>query len=323
MMSPENHVGIEDGYLSIAHASQDVLALIDIPDIDHCWIEVHADYFPKEVGDQGGLIVWRDAQSNMEFLESADTSPAEYTLWRLRKKKDQWDFFAKKVGWEFFDTGELRANKMGLVLKNGRGANLHVNRFLVTVDNRFYITNLLPGWKIERHEGARVIETKTVQTGAISVFFDDVIWNGTIVIKDENGLTIVERTGEFFGGDIFEYGTYLKIFVEDKLADIELPTDLGEMRGEERDIQMLLYNPSADHTAENVTLKIGAYMDHDGWEWVKIARDQDGKPGTYEEKLMISMIKPQQKIPFWIRISRDSVAMLLDPIYFELFIEHE
>ncbi|MFC7561300.1 hypothetical protein ACFQY3_23745 [Paenibacillus farraposensis] len=105
--------------LIMSHTEQETMLLFDAPkDEPTLLLEVTADYVPIAYGDEGGIVIWQDGYHRLEFLESRDTTTREYSRWRAEKKGNQWTFYANRgLGWELFDSADLVAEKIGILLK--------------------------------------------------------------------------------------------------------------------------------------------------------------------------------------------------------------
>ncbi|MEJ9203131.1 hypothetical protein P4W02_17030, partial [Bacillus thuringiensis] len=65
-----------DKQLVLKHNSTDrsTNALFSLPqNEDELLLQVHSNYTPKYLGDEGGLVIWKNALEKVEFLESEDS----------------------------------------------------------------------------------------------------------------------------------------------------------------------------------------------------------------------------------------------------------
>lgn len=330
IVSPLNRYTLTGSALQLQHDNiEDVRVLTDVPGI--CAIEITTDYTPKETGDAGGLILFRDAESTAEFLERSDSSTTQTVArWRaVSNQTNDWDFYSDSGGgFNFTDSliGFI-PKKIGIVLKKGIGNGyvpMDLKRITITAGDRLTVANLTDGVTVELLDEANAILASSIAyKGVVSLAMSRLLVQGKLRIK--NGTTVVEELSALFaGGDRYDSGANLKIIVDpttkEELSRTEL-TDLGQMTNGILQKKYYLYNPTTS-TALNATVAIQAYSDKFGWQWADIARDMSNTPGTYYDEINYPSVAAGAVIPFWIRVVQSSGYDGFDPLKFIFDLSH-
>jgi hypothetical protein len=297
-------------------------ALFELPeDEEELLLQIHADYTPTELGDEGGLVVWKNALEKVEFLESEDTKRNEtYSVWRAVKKRNLWTFFAQTGNsWELFDsTICINPTMAGVVLKGvpkDGYVPLNVDRVIFCKGSSISIGNINSQYKVKLLDsgGAEVAE-KVVPDGfsGITIELPSIPFEGKIQLfdKSENGDYVLvdelEEATTMYGGDVFLRGTDLKVIWNGKELSELKPTHLGAMKSDSIEQKMTVLNPSIGNVAENVQIRIAMFNDEFGWSWADLAHDVDGSPGTYEDtSINMGTLFAGQSKDFWVKVARN------------------
>lgn len=332
-LSPSSAIIHTPGQLRIqrSNTGRSTNAMFDIPqDEDNLLMQVHAEYAPTELGEGGGITVWKNAMEKVEFLETVDSlSTLTYPVWRTTKRGNLWAFYAQQgdMSWELFDsTICLDPTMMGLTLRSPLTTTykpILVHRVILCRGTNIEVMNVSNNDKVvlKDESGLAMVEaTVPLNHSGVSLALPSIPFKGTIeVLHYDEGtdtwsrLSKTEEVVEMFGGDVFVKGTDLKIKWRDKDLSESYPTHVGSLKNDELELDMILYNDHEFDVAENVEVRVAAYFDHFGWKWVDIAHDNGGRPDVYQDTLIIvGTMYPLTEIPFWIRIDKGDTN---DPDY--------
>ncbi|MWV43088.1 cell adhesion protein [Paenibacillus sp. HJL G12] len=334
-LSPEDAptLDISQNQLVIPHTDSETMVLFSVPENEQTLIfEVTADYIPQEVGDEGGILIWHDGYHRLEFLESKDSTTREYSKWRAQKEGNRWTFYANRgSGWELFDSANVEALKMGVVLKNPEKLNydaLKLDRWILCRSNKITIGNLPQGYTIYLCDSSGyMIHSATVEPLWTGVELDLPIlpYHGILKVFDENGVQLSSiGPVDLYGGDMYLYGTDLRVLWKGEELNLTNDTYLGTMYDHVIEVQMELYNPSNNKAATGITMGILKYLEEFGYEWADICHDdgQDKPSGNYTQKLDMGTLGPLDKMKFWMKVERKSERFGIKPIHFILDITH-
>ncbi|GAS82014.1 hypothetical protein [Paenibacillus amylolyticus] len=333
-LSPSDAVSIDNalGQVIMPHTESDTSIMFDVPEEQTVLMEVTADYVPTELLDEGGIIIWQDGYHRLEFLESKDTTIREYSRWRALKKANKWTFYAHRgSGWEIFDTAPMVAEKMGVILKNREQTNfdtLNLDRMVVCKSDKITIGNLPTGYSVYLCDpdgnsvASAVVEPNW--TGC-EIELPLMPYNGIIRVYDTQG-TLLSSLGAFdiYGGDIYLFGTELKVIWNGKELNKETDTYLGTMYENHILVQMLLQNPSKEKPANTISLGILKYMETFGYEWADICHDDGADTPTEEFSKLLDMgsLPPLGERKFWMKVERMEDRFQIKPLHFILDINH-
>lgn len=296
-------------------------ALFTLPaDEDVILMQVHADYTPTQIGDEGGIVVWKNALEKVEFLESEDNTQAgEYSVWRAIKRHNLWTFFAERnSAWELFDSTICLDPIMAGVVLKGRPRNgyvpLAVDRVILCRGSHISVGNVEGTQKVELiDEWGQVVSAQIVPDGyaGIDLELPTIPFKGKVKVFEDDGqgtYVVIDEQGDFtdmYGGDVFMSGTDLKVTWKGKELSEMAPTHIGSLKNNELELQMKVLNDNEGKVAENVEIRIAAYFDEYGWEWCDIAEDIQGSPGTYQDTAIpIGTLMPGDSKDFWVKIVR-------------------
>jgi hypothetical protein len=331
-VSPLNAYSITErpGFLRMKHdVGYDTLVLTDIPSDEEVAIEVFADYSPTEPGDEGGIIVWKNASEKIEFLEKFDSgSSIDYTSWLAVKNGTDWRFFSDYGnGYVFIDSDVIDANKFGMVLKrgnNGNFVNLDVDKVIVTKGNKVTIMNVQLGCKVALldNNGVEISSDYATLYPAVQLTLPTLEFNGTIVVYDETNTELCRIDATFHGGDVYSIGSNLEVRFNGTELSKNSQTDIGTLISGLLEVQMEIHNPSPT-AVYNVQISISQYLDKFGWTWVDIALDNGGSPGVYGDSISISQINAGETIPFWVKVVKGTDYVGFEPLQFNINVTHD
>ncbi|WP_018884232.1 hypothetical protein [Paenibacillus massiliensis] len=335
-LSPADAFTLDTGLnrLMMSHTELESMVLFDVPeDEPTLMFEVTADYIPTVLGDEGGIVIWQDGYHRLEFLESRDTTTREYSRWRAHKHNNTWTFYANRgEGWELFDSANIAAHKMGVVLKNpdSQGfVTLNLDRYVVCKSSKVTIGNLPEGYSVYLCDSdGNSVASATVQplwTG-VELELPVLPYTGILRVYDERGV-LLSSLGAFdiYGGDTYLYGTDLRVLWKGVELNLTKETYLGTMYDDLIQVQMELHNPSNHKTANNVTMGILKYLEEFGYEWADICHDDgmDSPVGDYAKTALdMGSLEPLGSKKFWMKVERSSEHFGIKPIHFILDITH-
>lgn len=330
--SPSGSCTVTNNQLLIEHNdTEETKALFYVPQEQELLFEVSADYFPSEFGDEGGILIWNSAHNKLEFLERMDgIRTDEYTTWRAVKKGKLWTFYANRNGqWELFDSSVLEAHMMGVVLKGPNQTNftpLTINRAVLCKGTAVTVGNLGIGSKVVlTDENGIPVKEQIVPSGytGIQVELPTIPFKGKITIfQNSVQVSHMNLPVEFFGGDVYMFGTDLTVLWKGLPLDMYGPTSLGDMKNGAIEEQMVLKNDSTSDTAQNIIFSVKQYLDEFGWRWVDIAVDSNGVPGTYGDQLTLGTLNPGESVPFWVKVTKNNNDWATKPTHFMFDIQH-
>ncbi|CAM4353601.1 hypothetical protein [Bacillus manliponensis] len=328
ILSPIGSVNIaaRNGYLRLEHnENTDVLALLEKPDSDIA-IQVVSEYSPTAAGDEGGLILFENDDNKVEFLEAfSAVSNVDSKEWLAVSKGDQWNFFSKKEsGFEFENSERIHANKIGIVLKKGINkdfVNLDINKVIVTKGNKLKLRQAFPKSQVILKDavGLTIFHglIEELHTG-IDIPLPSLEFEGSLQILDNYGNLIAEKSALFHGGDIYNLGSPLKIYMNTaELSDTSI-TDLGYMTEGERLVKMTIANENFT-AATNLYISVQQYLDKAGYTWADISFDGS----AYGDQLYIGTLEAQTTKDFFVKVTKDYDYIGFEPIYFNIKLKHD
>ncbi|MDF2017576.1 MULTISPECIES: cell adhesion protein [unclassified Bacillus (in: firmicutes)] len=328
IMSPASafDISAETSFLQINHdARKDVLLLVDKPAGDIA-IQVTADYQPTVENDNGGLLIYQNADNKIEFLESySKTSSKDHIEWLAVSQGNQWDFYSKTdSNFDYADSEKLEANKIGIILKKGienQSKPLNVDRIIVTAGNKLKLRQLFPsGTVILKDDSGAVISKSLVNQNntGIDITLPSLEFKGTVEIFDEKNVLTAAKEATFYGGDIYNMGSPLKILMHDKELNDTDPTNLGNMIEGQKVIRMSVQNDNISAVA-NLKISVQQYMDKVGVSWADVSLDGI----NFSEEISIGTLDAQKSKEFWVKVVKDYNYMGLEPIYFNIKLAHD
>ncbi|VXC86383.1 conserved hypothetical protein [Bacillus mycoides] len=318
------------GYFRMLHnVSRDTLLLADLPNEKEFAFEVSADYTPTHEDDKGGIIVWKNGEENIEFLETEDgTRETTELKWMACKDNEDWTFFSDYgEGFNFYDSDRMNCSKFGVVLKKGSNskfANLDIDSIIATRGRKLTIANIAPNISVQMQDefGGIIFNGNTGYNTGIQITLPSLEFTGKVILTNVEGkeLGVIKTT--FYGGDVYGFGSNLEIKFSGEELSTLAQTRLPDMISGKSEIMLELVNPSVAR-ANNVNLSIAQYEDKFGWSWADLALDSNGKPGQYQDSINIPYVNPENTIKFWLKVTKGTDYVGLAPLQFQIHLEHE
>ncbi|OPA43454.1 cell adhesion protein [Bacillus cereus] len=328
IISPSDSFSIaaRKGFIRLNHtADKDVMLLINKPQGDIA-IQVIADYTPDVEGDKGGLIIYQNADNKIEFLESHSiNSSKEHREWLATSTGEQWDFYSKvDATFDYADSDKLEATKIGVVLKKGVAdpyKPLDIDRIIITSGHKLKLRQLFPNNRvILRDENGTTLSINQVgklNTG-IDINLPSLEFQGTIEVYDEQNSLIAEKKTLFYGGDIYNMGSPLKIIMDSKELNDTDPTNLGNMIEGKRIIKMMVQNENSV-AVHNLKISIEQYMEKVGYTWANISLDSL----AWVKQISINTLSANSSREFWVLVTKDLNYIGFEPILFNIKLQHD
>ncbi|MFB5560249.1 hypothetical protein [Bacillus cereus] len=318
------------GYFRMLHnVSRDTLLLADLPNEKEFAFEVSADYTPTHEDDKGGIIVWKNGEENIEFLETEDgTRETTELKWMACKDNEDWTFFSDYgEGFNFYDSDRMSCSKFGVVLKKGSNSkfvNLDIDCIIATRGRKLTIANIAPNISVKMEDkfGGIIFNGNTGYNTGIQITLPSLEFTGKVILTNVEGkeLGVIKTT--FYGGDVYGFGSNLEIKFSGEELSTLAQTRLPDMISGKSEIMLELVNPSVAR-ANNVNLSIAQYEDKFGWSWADLALDSNGKPGQYQDSINIPYVNPEKTIKFWLKVTKGTDYVGLAPLQFQIHLEHE
>ncbi|PKR92775.1 hypothetical protein [Bacillus toyonensis] len=311
------------------NVSRDTLLLADLPNEKEFAFEVSADYTPTHEDDKGGIIVWKNGEENIEFLETEDgTRETTELKWMACKDSEDWTFFSDYgEGFNFYDSDRMNCSKFGVVLKKGSNSkfiNLDIDSIIATRGRKLTIANIAPNISVEMEDefGRIIFNGNTGYNTGIQITLPSLEFAGKVILKNVEGkeLGVIKTT--FYGGDVYGFGSNLEIKFSGEELSTLAQTRLPDMISGKSEIMLELVNPSVAR-ANNVNLSIAQYEDKFGWSWADLALDCNGKPGQYQDSIKIPYVDPENTMKFWLKVTKGTDYVGLAPLQFQIHLEHE
>ncbi|MEB9844322.1 hypothetical protein [Bacillus cereus] len=318
------------GYFRMLHnVSRDTLLLADLPNEKEFAFEVSADYTPTHEDDKGGIIVWKNGEENIEFLETEDgTRETTELKWMACKDNEDWTFFSDYgEGFNFYDSDRMNCSKFGVVLKKGSNSkfvNLDIDSIIATRGRKLTIANIAPNISVEMEDefGRIIFNGNTGYNTGIQITLPSLEFTGKVILKNVEGKELGVIKNTFYGGDVYGFGSNLEIKFSGEELSTLAQTRLPDMISGKSEIMLELVNPSVAR-ANNVNLSIAQYEDKFGWSWADLALDSNGKPGQYQDSINIPYVNPENTIKFWLKVTKGTDYVGLAPLQFQIHLEHE
>ncbi|NYS75919.1 hypothetical protein [Bacillus sp. BH32] len=318
------------GYFRMLHnVSRDTLLLADLPNEKEFAFEVSADYTPTHEDDKGGIIVWKNGEENIEFLETEDgTRETTELKWMACKDNEDWTFFSDYgEGFNFYDSDRMNCSKFGVVLKKGSNSkfiNLDIDSIIATRGRKLTIANIAPNISVEMEDefGRIIFNGNTGYNTGIQITLPSLEFAGKVILKNVEGKELGVIKNTFYGGDVYGFGSNLEIKFSGEELSTLAQTRLPDMISGKSEIMLELVNPSVAR-ANNVNLSIAQYEDKFGWSWADLALDSNGKPGQYQDSISIPYVNPEKTIKFWLKVTKGTDYVGLAPLQFQIHLEHE
>lgn len=328
IISPSDSFSIaaRKSFIRLNHtADKDVMLLIDKPQGDIA-IQVTADYIPDVKGDKGGLIIYQNADNKIEFLESHSiNSSKEHKEWLATSTSEQWDFYSKiDATFDYADSDKLEATKLGVVLKKSVADSykpLDIDRIIITSGRKLKLRQLFPNNRVilkdENGTTLSINQVGKLNTG-IDINLPSLEFQGSIEVYDEQNRLIAEKKTLFYGGDIYNMGSPIKIIMDSKELNDTDPTDLGYMIEGKRIIKMIVQNENSV-AVQNLKISIEQYMEKVGYTWADISLDKS----TWAKQIAIDKLGANSYKEFWVLVTKDLNYIGFEPILFNIKLQHD
>lgn len=328
--TPVSRVATDAGRLRLDHdTNEDTLVLATLPGA--CAIEIKADYTPTIENDQGGLVLYQNADNKVEFLERTDTNVGtNIARWRAVSGDGKtWDLFADSgSGFQFTDmVSEFIPNKVGAVLKKGTASGyvkLFLERLTITKSAILTVGNLANGFTVELLDASNaVVATAQVVSSKALVPMPSLHVNGSLQVKN-GGTTVDTISGEFYGGDRYDSGSSLKI-VKDNVTLEELSrtdlSDVGTMTNGQLLKKLYIHNPTAAPVS-SISVLIEQWNAKFGYQWADVAKDVSGVPGTWGDVITYTSVPANSSTAFWLRVEQQPGYTEIDPLELSIGLQH-
>ncbi|WP_395894792.1 hypothetical protein ACH2FV_19475 (plasmid) [Bacillus safensis subsp. safensis] len=306
-------------------------ALYELPAEDNLLLQVYADYTPTDHDAKAGLVVWKNAQEKIEFLEEYDKdSEKVFGTWQAVKRSRLWSFFAKKSGvWELFESTILDGHTMaGIVLKGESTAAATIKRAIMCKGNEVIVSSLNEGDVVIREDIDGKTTSNEVPVGhtGVTLRLDEVPFTGRLIIeRAADDSKISTPLIDVYGGDVFSLSSSLTADIDGiPFSEVD-PNELGTLRGGEIMKKVRIRNLNDNSLAKQVKVSVRAYNKGFGWKWCDIAADNEGTPGTFLDELDLGDLPTNGEVFFWLRVTRQTEehpSNLLRPAYLYLDISH-
>lgn len=350
LVSPSDAYAHDDelNRLTLEHNNTDrsTNALFEVPtEEDDLLLQVHADYVPTHLGDEGGIVVWKNALEKVEFLESEDSlQSGEYSIWRAVKKQNLWTFFAhKNNSWELFDsTVCVDPTMAGVVLKgiDREGyVPLNIDKVILCRGSKVSVGNVNSQYKVELvDDQGETVNSQVVPDGfsGVDLELPSIPFRGKLIVydKDENGnyykVNEQEEYTDLYGGDVYILGTELTVLWNgEELSEVN-PTHLGSLKQDEIEEKMTLLNKSTGNVAENIQVSVAVYEEQFGWRWCDLAVDNEGQPEVYEDTtISMGTLFAGESRDFWVKVVKqdtetgEEIRQRMKPTHFFLNVTND
>lgn len=314
----------KQGVLRLKHGEPDLFILMNTPRFDFV-MEMDTDYDPIRATDQGGLVAYQNQDTRLELLEYYDPDKGltkTYDSIRMVRRADLFEGYGtndRGKTWELIGASFMQAPKVGMVLhgiQEGQSDTLDVKEFRVYRDTTLHVGNLLEGHRAELVDAAGVIINSDVCKAdkdhvKVDVANQQFPLKARIRLFDKTNLLLgeTELLEDIWGGDVYWYGMKLDLEIDGITLRGDREYQLGNMT--EGAIEQLAYVVNSnDVDIPNVKATILAYSDYSGWEWVDLAPDVYGEPGTYKDIISLGTIRAGTRVPIWIKVIRQSHQQL-------------
>jgi hypothetical protein len=342
-ISPSGYVSVQNNQLVLQHSDSydGTKVLFDLPQNEEkLLLQVEADYTPSEIGDEGGILIWNNALNKLEFLESVEVNRSdEYSIWQARKRGQLWSFYAQRSGsWELFDSAALINPPMaGVVLKgypNNNFKPLIISRAILCKGSSITVGNVNSGYRVELLDENDVVVSSQIipeYFAGTEIELPSIPFTGRLRIYDKptpsypTGRLLSEQLNPvvFYGGDVYLHGTDLQIIWNGQELNTDGVTHLGTMQNNIILTKMTVRNVTTGNIAENIEVAIRQYKDEFGWEWVDIANDENGSPGTWANVIQLGTLHPGEEIDFWVKVEKNYAHWSTKPTHFIFDVNHQ
>lgn len=312
------------GYLRMKHGDPDLFILMNAPRFDFVF-EVDTQYVPVRPSDQGGIVAFRDNHTYIEMLEYYDPEKgmaAGYDSLRMVRRSDLFEGYGSNDGgktWELIGTSYLSAPKMGVALhgiQESSSDDLDIAEIRMYKDTTIQVGNLIPGQSVELVNQLGAVIGKSIcaeDRDHVKIDCQNIKFplKGKVRLFDSSGFMLdeSEMLTDMWGGDIFWYGVNLDLEIDGILMRQDREYQLGSMENGLIERRAYVINNN-DIPIYNVKASVMALSEYYGWEWADVASDAFGQPGVYNDLILLGNILPGEKIPIWIKVTRQPYQQL-------------
>jgi hypothetical protein len=306
------------GVLRLKHGEPDVYVLMNAPRFDFVF-EADTNYAPTRPLDQGGLVAFRDKDTRVELLEYYDPATGTtyaYDRLRMVRKGDLVEGYGTNDNgstWELIGVTFINAPKIGFVLhgvQETQSVPLDIKEMRMYRSTLIQIGNVVEGMRaVLLNEYNNVLRDEICKKDRDHIDLDVSTLQMPIKAKlrlyDAMG-SLIEETPvmtDIWGGDLFWYGVKLDVEIDGTLLRQDREFQLGNMQGGVIEKKIYIINNN-DISIPNVRISVEAYSDYFGWQWVDVARDVFGQPGSYQDAIYVGNMMPNDRTPVWIKIKR-------------------
>lgn len=312
------------GYLRLKHGYPDLFILMDSPRFDYV-LEAETSYVPVRPTDQGGIVAFRDNETYIELLEYYDPQTGTtyaYDLIRMVRRGDLLEGYGSNnagATWELIGTSYLSAPKVGLSLhgvQESTSDDLDVSSIRMYKDTIIQIGNLREGQIVKLVDDTGMVAAEATcmpdkdyaDINCMNVRFP---FKGRVQLYDSGNFMLdqSELLEDVWGGDIFWYGVKLELEIDGVSLRQDREYQLGSMEGGSIERRAYVINNN-DIPLRAVKASVMALSEYYGWEWTDIAGDSFGLPNIYGDVLLIGDMNPGDRIPIWIKVTRQPYQQL-------------
>lgn len=303
------------GYLKLYHNTPDLLLLIEETSTSYV-LDVKNEYVPSDGTVQGGLIVFKATNDNLELLEYYSDTQDEsivYEFLRLEKSNSVYTGYGKNHimdDWELIGSTEFTGSgKVGITLKGyniASSPSMDLDFFRMYKDHTIQIVNVPLNYTVSlrNEEGTSIQALKVKNTYNGVTFILDSIppITSTFQIFDENNVLI--KTSDVFdivGGDVFYYGAYPILSMNGINLLSEEECFLGYFTSSIINFVITVSNPYSEDLTNLVISPVQYELD-DGYKMVTFSKESTG---PFESSILIDCLKTEETISIYGIINRD------------------
>lgn len=315
-----------DGSLQLSHGSSPAYLLRELP--DKAVLEMENTYNPSTALDMGGFIAYVTQSESLQLYEyyNVDVGTAlSYPFVRLVKNGNQYEGYGSQDGQNWDIRGAIDfdgASKWGVGLEGITGDVMQIHNLTIYKEPNISFKALPSGSKVEVFDENGTLVGDATESGyeaTVTVFAKVIPFNGHIKVTDSDGVLVSEVSEQIYGGDVYTCGQFLDVLYEGTPLSL-LDNDFGYIDSFYKDFRLELKNLiPTPHT--NVNVEIKKFYEEFGWEWVEICSDDNGVPsGNFNKVITFADIPADGSVFFWVRITRNSVPVLVDDYIFDFVI---
>jgi len=295
--------------------------------------DVINNYFPMGVTDFSGIVVFRDEQENVEFLEFWDTDKpvtSVYKYMRVKKEDMIYTFYAKNNDvdeWELIhSTNIVGKGRIGLIIKGESQDNYQVDAVRIYQSNNIRLINIPPEYTVYLYDdtdailGSYIVQDQ--QQGARFIVDKIPPYSCRFKIYNEEN-TLVHTTSLFMdmcGGDIYYYGAMPEVYYEGITLFNDNEFFLGYVTNDKLDFELEVVNPWL-HDFFNLQMSALKYNDGSGYKYVEFSLDEV----DYEKTVALGDLLVGERKTVYVRIQKaiEEMAYEIGPLKFQIELTFE